>query len=373
MAIEGELVVRVTAAGGRVTLAEARAERPRVADRLFAGRLASEAAPLAGTLFAICGRSQAVAAAAAVDAAKREAPGDGLRRARAARIAGETIHEHAWRFLVDWPALAGRAPAVGTLATARRALAPILAAEEGADLRAAVHELVAWAAGAVFGRPPAGFLTLDSIAALRAWAGEGGTPVASLAAAMLDDRPSLGASDVDLLPPGRDDWIARELAPALDRDARFEARPHLGGEPRETGALARTQAHPLVADAIASWGRGVGARVAARLVDMAVQLEALAADDCDNHGATPIDGAGGLAWVETARGLLVHRVSLHGERVGGYRIVAPTEWNFHPDGAFTRGALGMAAAADAPLERDVRRLVASLDPCVGVRCEVGHA
>ena len=69
----------------------------------------------------------------------------------------------------------------------------------------------------------------------------------------------------------------------------------------------------------------------------------------------------------------MHRVTLEGGRIGAYRIVAPTEWNFHPDGAFARGAVGMAAADAAALERGVRWLVSSLDPCVAVRYEAGHA
>ena len=74
MSIEGELVVRVSTAGGRVSGASARAERPRVAGRLFAGRPADEAPVLAGTLFAICGRSQAIGSRTAVDAARGVEP-----------------------------------------------------------------------------------------------------------------------------------------------------------------------------------------------------------------------------------------------------------------------------------------------------------
>jgi hypothetical protein len=36
--------------------------------------------------------------------------------------------------------------------------------------------------------------------------------------------------------------------------------------------------------------------------------------------------------VETARGLLMHEIALDGERIADYFIVAPTEWNFHPQG-----------------------------------------
>jgi Ni,Fe-hydrogenase I large subunit len=120
---------------------------------------------------------------------------------------------------------------------------------------------------------------------------------------------------------------------------------------------------------MAQWGKGVGARLVARLVELAAALEAFGG----RHGAVQLDGATAISWVDTARGLLVHRVALEGDRIAAYRIVAPTEWNFHPDGAFTQGAMALAADDTARLEREVRWLVASLDPCVGVRYEAGHA
>ena len=43
-----------------------------------------------------------------------------------------------------------------------------------------------------------------------------------------------------------------------------------------------------------------------------------------------------------------------------YRVLAPTEWNFHPDGALAR-----AVAALAPDDLDAARLLAAAyDPCV---------
>ncbi len=45
-------------------------------------------------------------------------------------------------------------------------------------------------------------------------------------------------------------------------------------------------------------------------------------------------------------------------------VVAPTEWNFHPQGALREGLLGMAAHDAATLESAARRLVLALDPCV---------
>ena len=369
MAIEGELVVRVTTASGRVTRARASAERPRVAGRLFAGRAAGEAPALAGALFAICGRSQAIAAEGAIELAQGRSPTQATRNARDLRIAAETIHEHAWRLLVDWPKLAGRPPEVELLARGRRVLAPLLEVREGEDPGSARDAAIAWAREAIYGGPHAAFLAIDTIDGLHRWMDTAGTPVAALAMHLLGERAALGASHVAFLPFGTDRWIERAMPPALDADAGFDDVPHWHGEPRETGPLARMAGHPLADAAIGAWGRGLGARFVARLLETAAALEAYGG----RHGAVSLGDASAIAWVDTARGLLLHRVQVEGERIAAYRIVAPTEWNFHPEGAFTRGALALAAGDAARLESDVRWIVASLDPCIGVRYEAQHA
>lgn len=373
MAIEGEVVVRIVTGPGNARRVQARVERPRLARILFGGRMAAEAAPLAGAIFAICGRSQAVAAQSAIDMALGVEAGDGDRAAREIRVAAETVHEHAWRVLVDWPRLEGREPELGALAAAREALAPLLSAQAGKDPGEAIRAARKWGREALFGAEPAEFVGMTSMPALESWLRETRTPAARLGAAMLAGDPGLGgASDVAPL-PRCDEGTVRAISAAMEGDDDFEKAPHWRGEPRETGPLARAGSHPLVAAAIAKWGRGVGARWISRLLEMAQALEAMSRGRSQNHGAVALGAGQAVSWVETARGVLVHRVGIEAGSIAQYRIVAPTEWNFHPDGAFARGAQGLPAGGASQLERDVRRLVASLDPCVGVRYEAGHA
>jgi coenzyme F420-reducing hydrogenase alpha subunit len=82
----------------------------------------------------------------------------------------------------------------------------------------------------------------------------------------------------------------------------------------------------------------------------------------------------GLGASSAARGLLVHRVALLGEAdratIADYRILAPTEWNFHPAGvvATALSELGERIELDAPqLEARARLVVTAVDPCVDYR------
>jgi Ni,Fe-hydrogenase I large subunit len=374
MAIEGELVVRVDWEAGRVKRAEARSRRPRVARTILPGRTPDQAVGLVSTLFAICGRSQGVAAAAATEAARGREPSARLAAARERRIVAETAHEHFWRVLIDWPRLAAREPDTPPMGAVRRALAPWLDATEG-EAPVALAGVAAIARQSVFGRDAGEWLAMATLGELEAWWLEGETPVAVVVADLMRAGPALGRSDVALLEPIGSAALAGILEPALRAQDDFEEAPHWQGEARETGALARGRAHPLVAAAASAWGHGLGARAVARLVELALLVQVLAghAQAEPRHGASRMADGAGMSWVETARGLLVHRAQVEDARVADYRIVAPTEWNFHPRGAFVNGAMGLAADTPQALRHQASWLVASLDPCVAWRVEVGHA
>ena len=66
---------------------------------------------------------------------------------------------------------------------------------------------------------------------------------------------------------------------------------------------------------------------------------------------------------ETPAARFLHRVELTEGRVARYQILAPTEWNFHPEGPLVEGLRG-AAAGDG-IAWKAAMLVGALDPCVG--------
>jgi Ni,Fe-hydrogenase I large subunit len=62
---------------------------------------------------------------------------------------------------------------------------------------------------------------------------------------------------------------------------------------------------------------------------------------------------------------LVHRVELERGGVRRYQILAPTEWNFHPDGAAAQALMRLPARDPAVLRRLAAMLINAVDPCVG--------
>ncbi len=86
--------------------------------------------------------------------------------------------------------------------------------------------------------------------------------------------------------------------------------------------------------------------------------------------ASRLDGVG-VAQIEAARGRLIHAVEMEAGKVARYRILAPTEWNFHPSGAVAQGLARIAASEKREACASLAKLLAiSADPCVGAEVRV---
>lgn len=355
--LAGELKVRLAMRDGRVHDVDIESTRPQVANRLLAGKPGAEAVAMVPRLFSICGRSQHIAAELALLAARGVAGTADAAQAR--RIEAEMAQEYLWRVLIDWSRELGTPADAITMATARSALAR----DDRELLRTIIerHVLGADARQWPEHRPE-----------FEIWIDRGGTVASRYLAQAQRDGPDHGASDVPLLPHFDAGETALQIVRQLEADPDFERLPTFGDRPAETGALARLDGQSLMAELAAAHGRSTLVRFAARLTE-------LARIACSDDPPAPLAGSlnlapgRGLAWVETARGLLLHQIDLDGDRIARYRIVAPTEWNFHPRGALAAAMLGQRESCPASLRRRTERLLQSLDPCVAYRLEVYHA
>lgn len=384
MNLEGELVVTIEWDGQRVRRTGIRSTRPHIATRVLAGRSAADAAATVPLLFSVCGGAQRAAAACALAGAGVAAFSDGS-PTRAVGVLVEALQEGFWHLLIGWPDAVGGDPDVAAVAAARHLIATSIVAADGADLlpdAAAMRELAAGlsdvAQRSLFAMPPAAFAALPDVAALADWAARGETVPARILHGLLGQTPSHAAGVMQPLPPLGADLIRQVLVPALRDEPAFARAPTWAGTPAETGALARMHTHPLVAACMRESGPAPVTRLVARMVDLARSLGELAGDPRPaiappRAWSVALTAGEGLGVVETARGLLLHRVLLDGERVVDYQIVAPTEWNFHADGALANSLTGAQETDETALLRRARVAVHALDPCVGWRIEVNHA
>jgi len=359
--------------------------RPTAAARVFADKTVSETALSLPSLFSICSTAQACACASACEAALGLSPSSSIIRLRCLLVDAETIKEHLWRILLDWPRFLdepsqkdGMSKAMGTFLRLRSQLTrPTNPMRPGVDslepdIRALADTLKAQSGliqKLVLGIHPTDWLArMQSREGLLAWA-EGTDTAAARLLHQVEARgwASLGGNPVTALPR----LEAADLEPFLtDADAdRFVAEPRWQSEPRESSPFTRQQFRTPVVALTRDLGNGLLPRLAAQLLELALLQERLRTASVSlDEPAEPLAAATGkgvgIALVPAARGLLVHRAEITGNRIRHYRILAPTEWNFHPQGVVARGLAALPATDEETLKRQAALFVTAVDPCV---------
>ena len=155
----------------------------------------------------------------------------------------------------------------------------------------------------------------------------------------------------------------RTLAQAMAGDPDFVQHPLWHGQCAETGVWTRLR-QQAEHDRLA---HNAWSRLGARWMEL---VNITAADPLTDHGhrdplldsgALPLGQGQAIAWCEMARGLLLHWVQLDPQgRVDDYRVLAPTEWNFHADGALAHALTALPSHDTAA----AWCLAAAYDPCV---------
>lgn len=384
--LEGGLRVRVVARDGVVVAVDLSSTRPVATSATLAGRDIDAAMAFLPRLFSLCGVAQAVAGLAATEAALGVAPVPPQIAARRFLVAAEALEQTAWRLLLDWPRGLGASPSFAILKRLRQLLSALrpalfphpgwnrvggsLLAPDRAELGMLLDGVENCLYQSVCGLAPGERWPFEEFQDFERWLFTVSTP-ATLILRRVRERglADFGHSAVTPLPAFDAGAMERRLA--TDDGHAFCARPDFDGVVYETGALARLWHHPLIATLRADHGNGLFARLVARMIEsgdllaeMRVQARGLEA----HHGTAPTVTAGGvgLGVVECARGRLVHRVAVAGGWVADYKILAPTEWNFHPEGPLARGLAGAWVGREtAAVRQSIEWLVTALDPCVG--------
>ena len=362
-----------------------RSSRPVSASRVFVGKGVDETAAALPTLYSICSIAQSCACAAACEAVLELPQLPAIARLRRLLVDAETVREHLWRLLLDWPSLLGDSSEGQPMARVMTAFSRLRGALGGEgdlfrpgsqgvepDLSVAagcLEELDAVIGAHVLGTPPSRWLVdVETGDDLIAWSRDTSTAAALLLRKVSDNGwAALGRSRVSALPILSPADLEAVLGSAGVEG--FLAEPLWNDNPAETSPYTRNRGDAVVTGLSARFGNGLLPRLAAQLVEVAALYEDLQEGLADSessvsHFAAGIGDGVGIARVEAARGLLVHRVAIDGDRIRDYRILAPTEWNFHPQGAVARGLAKLEAVDEATLDFQARLFVTAVDPCV---------
>jgi Ni,Fe-hydrogenase I large subunit len=367
MPSSGKLNLNIVWDGKVVLGVEVTSTRPK-AYRILKGRLPDNAVQLVPLLYSVCGKAQQAAAIAATSAAQgHELPQDSLLERG---VICEAMQEHSWRLLLDWPNLLSLPQHQQQFVHWHGALNEIAAGQgNAASLLAELPQLL-------LGVSDQEWKHIDTYAKFSEWQNAGQGLLAPIFAALEIKESKLDfvgkTASCALLP----NWSAADVWQnyAGHLDQKFAAMPQHNGKPMETGALAYSQHTPLLQDVLRKRPTRLLARVIARLADLLDSAEVLAHDNIGGRvQSISASDAAGLSVVRTARGMLLHYVRIESERVADYLTVAPTEWNFHPQGVLVTGLIGLKENDAERLMETVKDYVLSLDPCVEYEIEFSHA
>jgi coenzyme F420-reducing hydrogenase alpha subunit len=380
----GSILIDLYHRSGTATGVKIASNRPDGISQVLIGKPPEQVLDTIPLLFALCGNAQAYAALQACRAALDIAANPDMDAARDMLVRLETLREHAWRILLDWPGFLD-------LASDKKALAALLKFDalfkrnlfrhgeafkldsrldiDIAQLTRLINELETLIDATIFNDQLAGFLQLNTEQQLRNWMGQNDALPANLLNYLYNqDWAAAGQNDIACLPELGTNALNKQMQ--QQDSASFSHAPHWQGCCFEATLLNRQISQPLVADLHNHYKNGLLTRMLARLMEIALvpsqlrQLLVQITDKADLPSMNAPNEGIGLAQVQAARGLLIHRLELHQGRVCDYCIVAPTEWNFHPEGVVAEGLKQLQAENSNDLQRQAELFISAVDPCV---------
>jgi len=330
--------------------------RPDWVSRLSAGRPAQELPALLGALFTLCASTHRLVARMAVAAARGKPAAAAPADQRALQLS--QAREQILRIALDWPRQLPGAAADGDPALQLRAC-PLWRTD--LDGTSQAQALPRWLEHEWLGLAPQRWLQLhrcDPQGWTADWCLSARGPLAALLRGQAPHARALTTPVAPLELLCELEQTMPRLATRMAGEPDFCSRPDWDGRVRDTGPWTRAN-DPAPEPADSAWQR-----LLSRVADVC-ELAAPTGAQWLAGGALALAPGEGMAWTEMSRGLLVHWVRLdgHGDsaRVEACRVLAPTEWNFHPHGLLAQALsrLRGPGAVDA-----ARRLAVAFDPCV---------
>lgn len=400
MTPEGQLKITLTKRGQTVSNVEISSSRPLNLPRIFEGKTVNEALDMVRRLYGICGAAQSCAAVSALANARNQKVTSSCAAARELILLSENAREHILRIRLDWQKLS---PST----TQNEDLLDILKLPGGMEAalfpkgdaftmkamptnrlnaaRKAIATLEQFLSQSVFAEPLSVWKSRQTAASISAWI-KGTSTGATRFLSELQERgwQEEGHIPPHFIPPfasqQEKSWLIDRLT---DSNANaFITSPTWQQHPCETSALTRQATTPLLQNIVAAYGCGLYARSIARLKELAeipARMQALLSKVETESTATPPEPApikiqsasgSGIAAVETARGRLIHYWEIAENKVSSARILAPTEWNFHPQGPVAKSLKGLTAETENDLIEKAHLLITAIDPCVGFQVRV---
>ena len=397
MNLEGGLIIDVHWNGQSIDEVDLTSVRPLQLVQLLRGKTATEGIKLLGMMYRVCGVAQRFAGLSAWRRTCDVTVPEAFQRAQQLLLKTESLREHLWQVLVVWPKLLGETPkqnpsllllsrmvseveqalfAKGLSMTPAASLAI-----QSEILRQILQDVQLLVEDQISGIPMEQWLAMNSASDLFEWSKQVSGPAARMIAYIKKQEYfSLGNNsekEIKSLPMLAEDRLIEKFT--TDSCEEFVTQPLWQGQCFETGVFSRQSNQTLVSAAEKAYGKGLLVRILARLVELLLLMKEIKQGAEDLTGLAnitaplPADSrqtGQGLAMIEAARGRLIHWMELEQGVISDYAIVAPTEWNFHPQGIAAAGIKNLYASDEQQLKHQIALWINAIDPCVGYELRI---
>ena len=418
MSIQGELNITLSPAQGTCVISST---RPIQAGRLFSGKSIADTLEKIPLLFSICAKAQTISTARAIESALTTPASSTIESHREVLVTLENLREQTLRLLMDWPSYINEDADRAALSHIAQGISHLMLALEPQYLLSYLPSL--------FPSPLASSLApsdtgkhinsrsqKDSHQAL--WQGFS-QKLEQILFASTTDRW------LDNIHHSVDDWAAQQqtqtarfihwlkqkdwkdfgaanltapshiddhelVARLVKEQEAFTYQPDWQGNCHEVSWFSRQKHHAVIATLSSSRdsdngnsednngenNNGIYVRMLARLIEVADLMQKLERFFVQGALLQPIlSNEKGLSHTEAARGRLTHYVELENKTIKRLTILAPTEWNFHPQGVAQQSLQNLlvnnATAVDATiLRRQADMVIHAIDPCVGYQLHI---
>ncbi|TAL41495.1 MAG: Ni,Fe-hydrogenase I large subunit, partial [Methylovulum sp.] len=279
----GSIAIELYHRSGQATGARIASSRPDAAARVLLGKTPEQVLDTVPLLFTLCGNAQAYAALLVCRAALGMAGEPELDTGRDMLVQLETLREHAWRILLDWPGFIGIAPDKKVLAALLKFDAQFkqylfrhgepFKLDSGLDidkiqLTRLIDELAVLIDVAIFNGRMTDFQAISTETQLRDWLRQSEALPAGLLNYLYGRNwAAIGQNDIACLPEIDNETLNRQMQ---QQDlAAFCRTPHWRGRCAETTVLNRQLSQPLIAELQGRYGNGLVVRIVGRLQEVA--------------------------------------------------------------------------------------------------------
>ncbi len=392
--IEGQLDIDLYTQRKDSTRVELKSSRPLRASKIFIGKSPEQVLSIIPMLYSICGVAQSRAALTAIEQNLSLSSTASLETARDMLVLVENAKEHLFRILTDWPRLfnlernnnnlayLGHLVNDFKFALFQKGDAFSLKSKLTVDIKKTddlINELDQYLEKHIFGKAAKKWLEIKNIHDLHNWAQQCDCITAKSISTICDQGwASQGVTDCQQLPFLDEAYLLKQFN--TQHSENFIAQPQLQGHCYETTTLTRQFDQPLIQSLFKEFHNTLITRWVARLVELANipeqlrTMRQLLSKTASTDSTSNITKLQGVAQIEAARGRLIHRVNIEQGIISNYQILAPTEWNFHPQGLVAKSLGNLTSKhKDNDIEQLAHLIINSIDPCVGYKLRIHNA